>query len=94
MPRLRTRTVRTKMSEDDYALSKQLAGDQRVDEWVRNVLFKAVLAERTAEGHRTIFGRGARPQKHPTQPAVGAGAVGFVISCLTWMALMRWRRRT
>ena len=49
-------TVSTKVSEDDYALLKQLAGDQRVGEWVRDVLFKAVLAERTAEAHRTILG--------------------------------------
>ena len=44
------------MSEDDYALLKQLAGDLRVGEWVRDVLFKAVLSERTAEAHRTILG--------------------------------------
>src|SRR5438445_9248728 len=56
MPRVRTRTVSTKVSEDDYALLKQLAGDQRVGEWVRDVLFKAVLSERTAEAHRTILG--------------------------------------
>ena len=56
MPRVRTRTVSTKVSEDDYALLKQLAGDQRVGEWVREVLFKAVLAERTVEAHRTILG--------------------------------------
>ena len=55
MPRVRTRTVSTKVSEDDYGLLKQLAGDQRVGEWVRDVLFKAVLAERTAEAHRTIL---------------------------------------
>ena len=56
MPRVRTRTVSTKVSEEDYALLKQLAGDQRVGEWVRDVLFKAVLSERTAEAHRTILG--------------------------------------
>src|SRR4029078_8459212 len=56
MPRVRTRTVSTKVSEDDYALLKQLAGDQRVGEWVRDVLFKAVLAERSAEDNRTILG--------------------------------------
>ena len=56
MPSLRTRTVSTKVTEDDYALFAQLAGDQSVGEWVREVLFKAVLAERTAEAHRTILG--------------------------------------
>jgi hypothetical protein len=63
MPRVRTRTVSTKVSENDYALLKQLAGDQRVGEWVRDVLFKAVLAERTAEAHRTILGEVLAPRK-------------------------------
>ena len=56
MPSLRTRTVSTKVTEDDYALFAQLAGDLSVGEWVREVLLKAVLAERTAEAHRTILG--------------------------------------
>ena len=55
MPSLRTRTVSTKVTEDDYALFAQLAGDLSVGEWVREVLLKAVLAERTAEAHRTIL---------------------------------------
>ena len=56
MPRPRTRTISTKVTEDDYALFAQLAGDQPVGEWVREVLFKAVLSERTAEAHRTVLG--------------------------------------
>src|SRR5678815_4394682 len=56
MPRLRTRTISTKVTEDDYALFEQLAGDQRVGEWVREVLFKHVLSERSADAHRTILG--------------------------------------
>ena len=55
-PRPRTRTVSTKVSEEDYAMFEQFAGDQKVGEWVRDVLFKAVLSERTAEAHRTILG--------------------------------------
>ena len=39
MPRLRTRTISTKVTEEDYAMFEQLAGDQRVGEWVREVLF-------------------------------------------------------
>jgi hypothetical protein len=38
MPSLRTRTVSTKVAEDDYALFAQLAGDLSVGEWVREVL--------------------------------------------------------
>jgi hypothetical protein len=56
MSSLRTRTVSTKVTEDDYALFAQLAGDLSVGEWVREVLLKAVLSERTAEAHRTILG--------------------------------------
>ena len=56
MARLRTRTVSTKVSEEDYAMFAQLAGDQKVGEWVRDILFKAVLSERKAEAHRTILG--------------------------------------
>ena len=56
MPRVRTRTVSTKVGEDDYPLVKKLADDQRVGERVRDVLFKATLAERTTEAHRTVLG--------------------------------------
>jgi len=56
MPTLRTRTVSTKVTEDDYALFAQLAGELSVGEWVREVLLKAVLSERAAEAHRTILG--------------------------------------
>jgi hypothetical protein len=58
MPRLRTRTVSTKATEDDYVLFAQLAGDQKVGELVRDVLFKAV-SERTAEAQNTILGAGS-----------------------------------
>jgi len=56
MPSLRTPSVSTRVTEDDYALVTQLAGDLSVGEWVREVLLKAVLCERTAEAHRTILG--------------------------------------
>jgi hypothetical protein len=56
MPSLRTRTVSTKVTGDDYPLFAELAGDLSVGEWVREGLFKAVLSERTVEAHRTILG--------------------------------------
>ena len=56
MPRLRTQTVSTKVTEDDYALFVQLAGDQRAGKWVCDVLFKTVLSERTADANRMILG--------------------------------------
>src|SRR2546426_11674380 len=56
MPCLRTRTVRSKVTEYYYALFAQLAGYLSVGEWFREVLLKAVLSELTAEAHRTILG--------------------------------------
>jgi hypothetical protein len=44
-PRPRTQTVSTKVSEDDHAMFAQFAGDQKVGEWVRDILFKPVLSE-------------------------------------------------
>jgi hypothetical protein len=37
MPRLGTQTVSTKVTEDDYALTAHLTGDQPVGEWIREV---------------------------------------------------------
>ena len=74
MPRIRTRTVSTKVSEDDHALLKQLAGDQRVGEWVRDVLFKAVLAERAGEAHRTILRRSASRTGGISKPRASAAS--------------------
>ena len=39
MPRLRTRTVSTKVSAEDYAMFEQVAGAQKVGEWVRDDAF-------------------------------------------------------
>lgn len=37
MPRQRTQTVSTKVTEDDYALTAHLTGDQPVGEWICEV---------------------------------------------------------
>ena len=57
------------MTEEDYAMFAQFAGDQKVGEGMRDVLFNAVLPERTAEAHRTILTR-CSPADDPAQPAV------------------------
>jgi len=49
MPRLRTRTVSTEVSEEDYEMCEQLAGDQRSANGSVEVLFRTALAERTVE---------------------------------------------
>jgi hypothetical protein len=78
MPRQPTRIVSTKVTEDDYAMFEQLAGDQPVGEGVREVLFMAVLSERTAEAHRTILSEllALRKILLNLQFSVAAGEVG------------------
>src|SRR3989442_14537856 len=87
MPRPRTRTISTKVTEDDYAMFAQLAGDQKVGEWVRDVLFKAVLSERTAEAHRTILGEllALRKILLNLQFTVAAGGPGTRDRMLGWV---------
>lgn len=41
MPALRTKSVSTKVSDDEYALFEKLAGEQTISEWTRDVLLKA-----------------------------------------------------
>jgi len=41
MPSLRTKSVSTKVTEEEYARFEALAGPQTISEWVREVLLKA-----------------------------------------------------
>ena len=56
---------------------EQLAGDQKVGKWVRDVLFQVDLSERTAEADRSHLGRVAlncsstAPLQEPTQLVLG-----------------------
>jgi hypothetical protein len=51
MPTLRTKSISTKVTEEEYSLFEGLAGEQTMSEWARDVLLKAAakptLAERT-----------------------------------------------
>lgn len=41
MPALRTKSVSTKVTDEEYALFEALAGEQTISEWARDVLLKA-----------------------------------------------------
>ena len=42
MARLRTKSISTKVTEEEYAKFQALAGDRTISEWARDVLLKAV----------------------------------------------------
>ena len=41
MPSLRTKSISTKVTDDEYAQFEVLAGEQTISEWARDVLLKA-----------------------------------------------------
>ena len=41
MPSLRTKSISTKVTDEEYAQFEALAGDQTISEWARDVLLKA-----------------------------------------------------
>jgi hypothetical protein len=41
MPSLRTKSISTKVTDEEYAQFEALAGEQTISEWTRNVLLKA-----------------------------------------------------
>ena len=41
MPSLRTKSISTKVTDEEYAQFEALAGEQTISEWVRDVLLKA-----------------------------------------------------
>ena len=41
MPSLRTKSISTKVTDEEYALFETLAGEQTISEWARDVLLKA-----------------------------------------------------
>jgi voltage-gated potassium channel Kch len=56
MARLLTRSIGTKVSEEDYELLRDVAGDRKLGDWVREVVLRAALVEPAAAAHRTILG--------------------------------------
>jgi hypothetical protein len=51
MPSLRTKSISTKVTDEEYAQFEALAGDQTISEWARDVLLKAT---RPNAGEQTL----------------------------------------
>lgn len=52
MPSLRTKSVSTKVTDEEYAQLEALAGEQTISEWARDVLLKAT---KTNAGDQTVL---------------------------------------
>jgi hypothetical protein len=47
MPSLRTKSISTKVTDEEYAQMETLAGGQTVSEWARDVLLRAAKTKWT-----------------------------------------------
>jgi hypothetical protein len=52
---LLTRSIGTKVSDEDYAMLKAIAGDRTLGDWLRDVALKAAMSDPTAAAQRTIL---------------------------------------
>ncbi|MEP7309329.1 MAG: hypothetical protein ABJA98_27820 [Acidobacteriota bacterium] len=55
MARVLTKSIGTKVTEEDYAMLKALAGERKLGEWVRDVVFKAAVVDPHAAAQRVIL---------------------------------------
>ena len=51
MPSLRTKSISTKVTDEEYAQFEVLAGEQTISEWVRDVLLKAAKPNAGEQTH-------------------------------------------
>jgi len=56
MAPLLTKSIGTKVTEEDYEMLKAIAGERKLGDWVREVVFKAAMSEPTAAAQCTILG--------------------------------------
>jgi hypothetical protein len=49
MPSLRTKSISTKVTDEEYAQLEALAGEQTISEWARDVLLKATKPNTDAQ---------------------------------------------
>jgi hypothetical protein len=49
MPTLRTKSVSTKVTEEEYSRLEAMAGEQTISEWAREVLLEAANPDRAPE---------------------------------------------
>jgi hypothetical protein len=52
MPSLRTKSISTKVTDEEYAQFEAIAGEQTISEWARDVLLKATKAN---PGEQTVL---------------------------------------
>ena len=52
MPTLRTKSISTKVTDEEYAQFEALAGEQTISEWARDVLLKATESN---AGEQTVL---------------------------------------
>ena len=52
MPSLRTKSISTKVTDEEYAQFEALAGEQTISEWARDVLLKATKPN---SGEQTVL---------------------------------------
>ena len=52
MPSLRTKSISTKVTDEEYAQFEALAGEQTISEWARDVLLKATESN---AGEQTVL---------------------------------------
>src|SRR5713226_6251828 len=52
MPSLRTKSISTKVTDEEYAQFEALAGEQTISEWARDVLLKATKPD---AGEQTVL---------------------------------------
>jgi hypothetical protein len=49
MPKPRSKSISTKVTEEEYVQFEALAGDQTISEWARDALFKAAKSSRAEQ---------------------------------------------
>lgn len=50
-----TESIGTKVTKEDYEMLKAIAGNRKLGDWVRDVVFKAAMSDPTAAAQRTIL---------------------------------------
>jgi hypothetical protein len=55
MSALLSRSIGTKVSDEDYEMLKAIAGDRKLADWLRDVALKAAMSDPTAAAQRTIL---------------------------------------
>ena len=55
MGRVLTKSIGTKVTEEDYAMLKAIAGERKLGDWVRDAVYRAALIDPNAAAQRVIL---------------------------------------